>query len=86
MSVKQEGPAILNWSPKIGLRVRLGRQEGSCFVELVAGLEAVIELARKTVEEIPLGGGMPVAGLTSTPVVLVGSRGALQGCERPEKP
>jgi hypothetical protein len=45
--------------------------EGSGLVEVHPGLEAVVELAQEAVKAIPLGGRVPVAGLTSTAVVLV---------------
>jgi hypothetical protein len=59
--------------------------EGSGFVEVLPGLEAVVDLAQEAVEQIPLGGRVPVSCATSTSVVLVGSFEALQGREGPEE-
>ncbi|WP_434100701.1 hypothetical protein [Streptomyces olivaceoviridis] len=44
------------------------------FVKLLAGLEAVVELAKEAVQQVPLCGGMPVSVLASAPVVRVRTR------------
>jgi hypothetical protein len=50
----------------------LGR-ERDVFVEQFAGLEAVVELADHAVEQMSLGGCVPVSLLASATVVGVGS-------------
>ena len=55
------------------------RGEGVLFVEVMPGLEAVVELAEEAVERVALGGVVPVAVLASAPVAGVGSGGGLEG-------
>jgi hypothetical protein len=45
------------------------------FVEVLPGLEAVVELSEEAVEQVALGGVVPVAVLASSPVVGVRPRG-----------
>jgi hypothetical protein len=40
------------------------------FVEQLAVLEAVVELSEHTVEEVPLGGGVPVSVAVAAPAVV----------------
>lgn len=47
--------------------------EGALFVERLPVLEAVVQLAEEAVEEVALGGVVPVAVLASAAVVGVGS-------------
>jgi hypothetical protein len=49
------------------------RCEGTLFVELLPGLETVVKLAEEAVEQVALGGVVPIPMLASAPVVGVGS-------------
>ena len=53
--------------------------EGALFVAVLPGLEAVVELSEESVEQVTLGGVVPVAVLASAPVVGVGSGRGLEG-------
>ena len=50
-------------------------RECGCLVVVLAGGEAVVEAAEQAVEEVALGGGVPVAGVAAAVVV-----GAGAGC------
>ncbi len=56
-----------------------GWDEGVLFVEVLPGLEAVVELSEESVEQVTLGGVVPVAVLASAPVVGLGSGRGLEG-------
>jgi len=49
-------------------------REGGLLIVGLPLLGAVVELSDHVVEEVPLGGGMPVALFASAPVVAVGPR------------
>ncbi len=49
------------------------------FVERLLSLEAVVELSEEAVEQVALGGVVPVAVFASTPLVGVGARRGLEG-------
>ncbi len=49
----------------------MGGGEGDVFVVVLSGLEAVVQAAEESVEEVALGGGVAVAG--GFAVVVVGS-------------
>jgi|tagenome__1003787_1003787.scaffolds.fasta_scaffold18021048_1 hypothetical protein len=53
--------------------------EVALWVEVLLGLEAVVELSEESVEQVTLGGVVPVAVLASAPVVGVGSGRGLEG-------
>ena len=53
--------------------------EGALFVEVLPGLEAVMKLSEEAVEQVALGGVVPVAVLTSAPVVGICSGRGLEG-------
>lgn len=66
----RQTPQALNVSSGGGASCRKGR----VFVEQRVVLEAVVELAEHAVEEVALGGGMPVAvGVAAAPVVGLGA-------------
>jgi hypothetical protein len=48
-------------------------REGALFVERLPGLETVVELAEEAVEQVALGGVVPVSVFASAPVVGVRS-------------
>ena len=48
------------------------------FVVELAGLQAVVKLAEKSVEQVPLGLVVPVSGGTAGIVVSAGARGVAQ--------
>lgn len=50
------------------------RCKGLLFVEMLLGLETVVELAEEAVQQVALCGGMPVSMLASASVVRVRSR------------
>jgi phosphoenolpyruvate carboxylase len=57
--------------------------EGDAFLEQLVRLEAVVELSEHPVEQVSLGGRVPVPGLPSAAVVRVG---AWRGIDRREGP
>jgi hypothetical protein len=53
------------------------RCEGALFVEMLPRLKTVVELAEEPVEQVALGGRVPVSVFASAPVVRVGPRRGL---------
>ena len=56
------------------------------FVVEVAGLQAVVKLAKEFVEQVSLGLAVPVSGGAAGIEVAAGTRGAAQRCQRPDRP
>jgi hypothetical protein len=50
-----------------------GGGEGDGFVVVLAGEQAVVEAAEEAAEQIPLSGGVPVAGVAASVVVAAGA-------------
>src|SRR5579859_712416 len=63
-----------------------GWREGSVLVVGLAGGQAVVEAADEAVEQVSLGGGVPVAGGAAAVVVGSGTGGGGEGGERPVVP
>ena len=55
------------------------------FVVVLAGLQAVVELAEELVEQVPLGLVVPVSGGAAGVEVAAGSRGGTQRGQRPDR-
>lgn len=55
------------------------RREGAWFVEVLPCLEAVVELSEEAVEQVALGGVVPVSVLAPAPVVGVRAGRGLEG-------
>src|SRR2546423_6156572 len=58
--------------------------EGDGLVVVLAGDKAVVEAAEQAVEQVALGGGMPVAGVFAAVVVGAGAGGGGPRGERPD--
>lgn len=56
------------------------------FVVELAGLQAVVELAKESVEQVSLGLAVPVSGGAAGIEVAAGTRGAAQRGQRPDRP
>ena len=57
----------------VGVCRRRGRGEGGLFVVGLAGGQAVVQAAEEPAEEVALGGGVPVAGVSAPVVVGAGA-------------
>jgi hypothetical protein len=55
------------------------------FVVELAGLQAVVELAQKFVEQVSLGLAVPVSGGAAGVEMAEGAEGAAQGWQRPDR-
>lgn len=62
------------------------RCESTLFVKGLPGLEAVVELAEESVQQVALSGSVPVSVLSTTPVVGVGSGRGGEGGKSLEEP
>ena len=56
------------------------------FVVMLAGLQAVVELAEELVEQVPLGLVVPISGGAAGVVVATGARRRTQRSQRPDRP
>lgn len=54
-------------------------REGALLVERLPGLEAMVKLSKEAVEQVALGGVVPVTVLAPAPVVGVRSGRGLEG-------
>ena len=52
----------------------LGGREGDGLVVVLAGEQAVVQAAEHAAEQVPLRGGVPVAGVAAAVVVAAGAR------------